>query len=122
MKSNNRRLSIVLLEDIPFEELIPKLEKTFGISLPYKDDKGRDIARATIEGYSLEVVDRVDRLGDFLCDDYHILYIILNSEDDFNSSFEDSIRKNLKEGNVKWKYATWSKLSESEDWRRIFPN
>ncbi|MTD28229.1 hypothetical protein [Erwinia sorbitola] len=122
MKKNNRRLSIVLLEDIPFDKLIPKLEKAFSIKLPYKDDKGRDIARATMEGYSLEVVDRIDRLGDFLCDDFHILYIILNSEDDFNSSFEDSISKNLKEGNIKWKYATWSRLSESEDWRRIFPS
>ncbi|MBD1229598.1 hypothetical protein [Xenorhabdus griffiniae] len=117
-----RQLNFVLLEDIPFEELIPKLEKAFNINLPYKDIKGRYIAKAKLQEFDIELVDRIDQLGDFLCDDYHVMYIIVDSDKYFNFEFENKITSILKDGKIKWRYATWSKLEDSEHWRRIYPS
>ncbi|OTA19521.1 hypothetical protein Xbed_02378 [Xenorhabdus beddingii] len=117
-----RQLNIVLLEDIPFEELIPKLEKAFDIILPYQDVKGRYISKAKSQDFDIEVVDRIDQQGDFLCDDYHVMYITIDSDKYFNFEFEDKIIKILKEGKIEWRYATWSKIEDSEHWRRIYPS
>ncbi|PHM35988.1 hypothetical protein Xmau_04389 [Xenorhabdus mauleonii] len=117
-----RSLNIVLLEDIPFEELILKLEKTFDINLPYQDVKGRYIAKAKLQEFDIEVVDRIDQLGDFLSDDYHVIYIIIDSDKYFNFEFENKVIKILKEGNIEWRYATWSKVEDTEHWRRIYPS
>lgn len=38
--NENRQLGILLLEDIPFDKLLIKLERAFGVSLPCEDDKG----------------------------------------------------------------------------------
>ncbi len=38
--NENRQLGVLLLEDIPFDELLIKLERAFGVSLPCEDDKG----------------------------------------------------------------------------------
>ncbi len=118
----SRQLNFVLLEDIPFEELISKLEKAFNIELPYKDIKGRYIAKANQQEFDIEVVDKIDQLGDFLCDDYHVMYITIDSDKYFNFEFENKIISILKDGQIEWRYATWSKLEDSEHWRRIYPN
>ncbi|WP_323866373.1 hypothetical protein [Xenorhabdus cabanillasii] len=117
-----RHLNIVLLEDVPFEELIPKLEKAFGVNLPYQDVKGRYIAKAKLQEFDIEVVDRIDQLGDFLSDDYHVIYIIIDSDKYFNFEFENKVIRTLKEGKIEWRYATWSKIEDTEHWRRIYPS
>ncbi|HIE4324692.1 TPA: hypothetical protein ACXM6M_003161 [Serratia marcescens] len=91
--NENRQLGILLLEDIPFDKLLIKLERAFGFSLPCEDDKGRYVAKAELDDYNIEVIDRVDRLGDVLCDDNHVIDVKIKSNDFFNPDFERKIKK-----------------------------
>lgn len=108
MLNIKRWLSFVLEEDIPFDELILKLEKVFGISLPYKDDKGRYIAKADLTDYEVQVIDRIDRLDEILCDDNHVLEFIITNDEFFTSEFEGKIKNLLGANKIKWSRAVWA--------------
>lgn len=120
--NENRQLGILLLEDIPFDKLLIKLERAFGVSLPCEDDKGRYVAKAELDDYNIKVIDRVDRLGDVLCDDNHVIDVKIKSNDFFNPDFERKIKKILRDGDVKWKDGIWTKLHRDEDYRVVYPD
>lgn len=120
--NENRQLGILLLEDIPFDKLLIKLERAFSVSLPCEDDKGRYVAKAELDDYNIEIIDRVDRLGDVLCDDNHVIDVKMKSNDFFNPDFERKIKKILRDGDVKWKNGVWTKLHRDEDYRVVSPD
>jgi hypothetical protein len=115
-------LSIVLLEDVDFKTLIVKMEKIFGIDLPFKNNKGRNIAKKLIENYELSFIDRADGLSELLCDEYHILEIKVNFIDSFDyEKFENSLLKLLDKGDIQWQRGVWTRLVLFEDTRIIYP-
>jgi hypothetical protein len=103
-----RWLIFVLEEDIAFSELILKLEQVFDISLPCKDDKGRYIAKAELKNCCIEVIDRIDRLGDFLCDENHVLQFVITNDDFFTSEFEGAKKRILDANKVMWSSTVWA--------------
>lgn len=108
MLNIKRWLSFVLAEDMPFCDLILKLEKVFGVSLPYKDDKGRYIAKAKLTDYEVQVIDRVDRVAEILCDEHHVLEFIITNDDFFTTEFEGDIKSFLNANQVKWSRSVWA--------------
>jgi hypothetical protein len=120
---NTEYLSIVLLEDLPFEKLIHKLENAFKIEFPYSNYKGRNIGKAVVENYEISIIDRIDNLGDFLCDDHHTLEIKVNFLESFDySKLERELKEKLKAGNVSWERGVWTTLKLFNENRIIFPN
>ncbi|WP_218921211.1 hypothetical protein [Burkholderia sp. ABCPW 11] len=117
-----RCLSVVLLEDIDFEELVKKIENAFGVNLLVSDKKGRYVAEWEGGDFSIEVIDRVDRLGDFLSDDNHVIDFFVNSSNMSNLEFEGKIKSLLKSGGVKWARGVWSQVNRGDDFREIYPN
>lgn len=118
----NRQLGILLLEDIPFEDLILKVENAFEIYLYCYDDKGRYVTKGNLDNYSIEVIDKIDRLGEFLCDENYVINIKINSSKLFNAQFENKIKNILKLGEIKWKDGIWTKISKGEDYRIVYPD
>ena len=116
-----KHLNIVLLEDISFDELIPKLEKLFDHSLLYKNEKGRLIARCNTDDFKLEVIDKYDDLDESLCDDhYTIKFTITHTMPLDYEETENKIKEKFK-NNIKWEYAIWSPVEKGEPYRRIYP-
>ncbi len=116
-----RQLGILLLEDISFELLVLKVEKAFGIYFSSYDDKGRYVAKGNLNDYSVEVVDKIDRLSEILCDDNYLINIKINSDRLFNAQFENNIKKLLKIGGIKWRDGIWTKIRKEENYRIIYP-
>lgn len=117
-----RRLSIVLKEDIDFKDVVRKAEAAFSTIFHSKDKKGRYVAEGEFQGCNVSVIDRIDQLGEFLSDDNHVIDIYIPSDDKFNNEFECEIRRSLRAGNLSWEYAIWSRLSASEEYRKIYPD
>lgn len=119
-----KHLDIVLLEDLPFEDLVKKIEKVFNVSLPYENKKGRYIAEGQKGKYKIELIDRYDDLSELLCDEHHILALSIHFEEEFNYiAIENEIKKLLKNNDIKWKFGGWIGPSEPTDKtsRKIFP-
>ncbi len=116
-----RQLGILLLEDISFEQLVLKVEKAFGIYFSSYDDKGRYVAKGNLNDYSVEVVDKIDRLSEILCDDNYVINIKINSDRLFNAQFENNVKKLLKIGGIKWRDGIWTKIRKEENYRIIYP-
>jgi hypothetical protein len=115
-------LSIVLLEDTCFKEVVMKIEKAFGIPLLYKNKKGRYIAEGIMENYKISVVDRIDDLGEFLTDDYHALEIVVDFDDSFDQEgIENNVINKLSNEKIAWKSGIWSKNNKDEEYRKIYP-
>lgn len=106
-----RWLRFVLLEDCSFTDLLTKIAKAFNVELSVEDDEGRYVAKGDFSFYSIELVDRFDRLSDLLCDDKYTFDIIITSDDYFNSSFEHSIKKILDKNSIKWERTIWAPQS-----------
>ncbi|MDF3084533.1 hypothetical protein [Burkholderia sola] len=117
-----RCLSVVLLENIDFDDLVKKIENAFGVSLLVSDKKGRYVAAWEGGDFSIEVIDRVDRLGDFLSDDSHVIDFFVNPDNNSNLEFEGKIKSILKEGGIKWARGVWSQVNRGDDFREIYPN
>jgi hypothetical protein len=116
-------LNIVLLEELPFDEIIKKIENPFNVRLPYENKKGRYIAEGKLNLYAIAVVDKFDDLGDFLCDEHHELKIIITYDDDFNyEMIENDVKEKLK-NDIKWEYGIWGGAEEYLDkpGRKIYP-
>lgn len=116
-------LSIVITEDLNFEELIHKLNKAFEIEFQYSNYKGRNVGKAMMENCEISIIDRVDELGDFLSDDHHTLQIKVEFQSIFDyEELEKNIKKKLKLGNISWKRGVWTTLKLFEENRMIFPD
>lgn len=117
-------LDIVLLEDVPFVDLVKKIEKVFNVSLPYENKKGRYIAEGQKGRYKIELIDRFDDLSELLCDEHHVLSLSIHLEEEFNYIvIENEIKKLLKNYDIKWKFGIWKDPSEliDKNRRKIFP-
>ncbi|MGE7943680.1 hypothetical protein ACQKNB_16505 [Lysinibacillus xylanilyticus] len=117
-------LDIVLLEDLPFVDLVKKIEKVFNVSLPYENKKGRYIAEGQKGRYKIELIDRFDDLSELLCDEHHVLSLSIHFEEEFNYIvIENEIKKLLKNYDIKWKFGIWKDPSEpiEKNIRKIFP-
>ncbi|MFJ7839567.1 hypothetical protein FC756_09070 [Lysinibacillus mangiferihumi] len=116
-------LSVVLLEDIPFEDLVHKMEKTFGIQLPYNNKKGRNIAEGSTDVYQILIIDRIDELSEVLCDENHTLEIQINPNVAFDyEKIESDLKMRFKNNKINWQYGIWSKTNADEQYRRIYPH
>ncbi|RQZ42276.1 hypothetical protein DIE16_02620 [Burkholderia sp. Bp9090] len=122
ISKRSRCLSVVLLEDVDFLGLVGKIESAFGVRLSVKDEKGRYIADWDGNDFSIEVVDRVDRLGDFLSDENHVVDVFIESDENFNEKFEGKIKSIFRNGGVAWSRAVWSQVSRDESLREIYPD
>lgn len=122
ISKRGRCLSVVLLEDVDFLDLVRKIENAFGVRLSLKDKKGRYIADWDGNDFSIEVVDRVDRLGDFLSDENHVVDVFIESDENFNEKFEGKIKSIFRNGGVAWSRAVWSQVSRDESLREIYPD
>ncbi|EOV8837288.1 hypothetical protein ACNY9Y_003277 [Cronobacter dublinensis] len=103
-----RWLSFVLESDCLFEELVSKFSKLFNKNFYIIDDEGRYIAVADIEFYIANIIDRVDRLSDYLCDDNYVFEVIIENDALFNHEFEGDIKSILSKGNIKWERFVWA--------------
>ncbi|MCR4465331.1 hypothetical protein [Burkholderia sp. SCN-KJ] len=122
ISKRGRCLSVVLLEDVDFLDLVRKIQNAFGVRLSVKDKKGRYIADWGGNDFSIEVVDRVDRLGDFLSDENHVVDVFIESDENFNEEFEGKIKSIFRNGGVAWSRAVWSQVSREESLREIYPD
>jgi hypothetical protein len=117
-----RHLKIVLSEDLPFKELVPKIEGAFGIPLPYENKKGRLIAEGGMKDYKVSLVDRIDDLSAELCDENHVLEIIVDQEPAIDmEKIEQDVKARLLKENVLWQSGIWSRIAANEPYRRIYP-
>ncbi|MEC0090853.1 hypothetical protein [Paenibacillus macquariensis] len=115
-------LRIVLLEDDLFKNLVCKMEKVFGIRLPYENKKGRFISEGDTATYKVILVDRIDDLSDMLCDEHHTLDIHIDMDKSFNyEKYEEDVVKKLENGKIRWKYGIWTKMTDAEEYRKIYP-
>lgn len=119
----NKYLSIVLLESVSFEELVLKISRAFEISLSCEDEKGRYIAKGFTNDFEIELIDKIDRLGDFISDENYTLDFIIPLNNCLNyKKIEESIKNQLKYSNIAWKYGIWSKSSFDDNAHKILPN
>ena len=102
MSIHKRWLSFVLLEDISFKELLTKLKQVFERTLVCEDEERRYIAPADCDGFTVTLIDKEDRLSEFLCDENYSLEIMITSDDYLNSYFEDFIKDTLRNGNINY--------------------
>lgn len=114
MNTQKRWLSVVLVDDSSFDELLTKIEQAFKHKLSCKDDEGRYIAKAEIDGFSIKVIDKIDRLSELLCDENYTLEITITDNEYFNSNFEDYIKGILNNNAIQWERTVWApnKLSD----------
>ena len=109
MKINERWLTFVLIDsNNSFEEMLTKIELAFKCKLSCKDEKGRYIARAELDNFSIAVIDKIDRLSELLCDEHYTLEITIISDKYFNSKFENYIKEILTNNFIQWKQSIWS--------------
>ena len=116
-----KKINIVLLEDIPFNELIIKLEKVFNTSLPYKNEKGRLIGRSEIDDFKISVIDRYDDLSEILCDEHHTLEITITYTGLINYEKHESEIKGILNNIIKWEYGIWSPIKKGDAYRKVYP-
>lgn len=114
MNIQKRWLIFILVDDDSFDELLTKIELAFKHKLSCKDDEGRYIAKAALDGFSIKVIDKVDRLSDLLCDENYTLEITITSDEYFNSNFESHVKAILSNNSIQWERSIWapSKLSD----------
>lgn len=109
VKSMKKRwLSFVLDSACLFEELVSKFSDVFNKHFSITDDEGRCIAVADIGIYTVNIIDKIDRLSDHLCDDNYVFEVIIEDDALFNHQFEATIKIILSKGNIKWKRFVWS--------------
>ncbi|KEA51383.1 hypothetical protein DT73_18690 [Mangrovibacter sp. MFB070] len=108
MNTKKRWLSFVLTSNDSFDELLIKIQQAFKCKLSSEDDEGRYIAKARLGGFSIKVIDRVDRLSELLCDENYTLEIEITSDEYFNYDFEKNIRKILNDNSILWERLVWA--------------
>jgi hypothetical protein len=115
-------LSIVLLENLAFQDLVPKIEKALNLELPYGNYKGRLIATNSTGSLKFSVIDKTDDLGELLCDETHTLELRISFKDSFDyKKVEEELLNKLKEGEISWESGVWTKLNIFSENRFIYP-
>ncbi|MCC9019925.1 hypothetical protein [Flavobacterium lipolyticum] len=117
-----KKISIVLLENISFEELILKIEKAFNVFLSVKNEKGRFVSKFDTEKFKVKVIDRYDDLDEILCDDYHTLELTFTNKESFDYITNENLIKEILKNNIKWEYGIWSPIEIGDPYRKVFPN
>lgn len=108
MDIHKRWLSFVLVDDSSFDELIAKIEQVFKHNLSCEDDGGRYIAEAEFDGFSIKVIDKIDRLSELLCDENYTLEITITSDKYFNVNFENHVKGILSNHAIQWERSVWA--------------
>ncbi|ELY4609806.1 hypothetical protein ACI5CP_002665 [Cronobacter turicensis] len=108
MKNKKRWLSFVLEGECLFEELVSKFSQLFNKHFAVIDDEGRYIAIADTGRYTVNIIDKVDRLSDYLCDDNYVFEVIIKDDLLFNHKFEGEIKDILSKGDIKWERFVWA--------------
>ncbi|MCD9583248.1 hypothetical protein [Tenacibaculum maritimum] len=118
-----KKLSIILLEDMPFNELLIKMEKLFSTSFSYKNQDGRLIAKGKINEYSISVIDRYDDLDDSLCDETHILDFMIEYKESFSYEFHEEKILRILNQKLNWEKSIWSPTEKiGGPYRRVYSN
>lgn len=116
------KLSIVLLEDLTFQNLVLKVEKALNLKLPYENYKGRLIGKNISENFEFRLIDKFDDLGEVFCDESHTLDLHVNFKDSFDyKNVEKELLMKLKEGNISWQRGVWTRLHIFDETRFIYP-
>lgn len=103
-----KQLAFIVKESILFDSLVVKVEQAFKLKLISKDDEGRYIARGNVDGFDVEIVDKIDRLSEILCDENCVIYIRIRSNDFFNNDFEKYLKTQLYKYGIEWIEYVWS--------------
>lgn len=110
MKKHFKELIFDLYDQILYKELVSKLESIFEINLSCVDDEGRYFSYGETKDFDVEVIDKIDRSSELLCDDHYVLVVGIFSEKYFNNEFEKYIKDILYSSGVKWKNGVWHPL------------
>ena len=118
-------LSIVLTDDISFEDITNKIAIAFNIKLQTVNDDGRLLSVGETEKYKVIVIDRYDDLSYLLCDENHTLDIKVH-KDIFQKTkiLEEEIISILKCNKISWErgiWAPWAPGDITNGYREIFP-
>lgn len=115
-------LNIVLLETISFQNLVSKINKAFEVNFTSINKKGRYIAEGYTKDYKIEVIDKVDELGDFLSDDNYTLSFSFPQSDKCKyDEMEIVIKNKLSLFDINWEYGVWSRDTNDDEITKIFP-
>lgn len=102
-------LSIVLTDDISFEDITNKIAIAFNIKLQTVNDDGRLLSVGETEKYKVIVIDRYDDLSDLLCDENYVLDIDLHQEIfQEKEILEEEIISILKCNKISWERGIWA--------------
>ena len=115
-------LSIVLTDNISFENITNKIAIAFNIKLKTVTDDGRLLSIGETEKYKVIVIDRYDDLSYLLCDENHTLYIKVH-KDIFQKTkiLEEEIISILKCNKISWERGIWAPGGITNGYREIFP-
>ena len=115
-------LSIVLTDDISFEDITNKIAIAFNIKLQTVNDDGRLLSIGETEKYKVIVIDRYDDLSYLLCDENHTLDIKVH-KDIFQKTkiLEEEIISILKCNKISWERGIWAPGGITNGYREIFP-
>ena len=115
-------LSIILTDNISFENITNKIAIAFNIKLKTVNDDGRLLSIGETEKYKVIVIDRYDDLSYLLCDENHTLDIKVH-KDIFQKTenLEEEIISILKCNNILWKRGIWVSADATSGYREIFP-
>ena len=115
-------LSIVLTDNISFENITNKIAIAFNIKLKTVNDDGRLLSIGETEKYKVIVIDRYDDLSYLLCDENHTLDIEVH-KDIFQKTkiLEEEIISILKCNKISWERGIWAPGGITNGYREIFP-
>ena len=79
------------------------------------------IRKCVIGDYEYSLIDKLDELGEFLCDEIHTLDIRVNFKESFDyKKLEEEFFIKLKEGNISWEKGVWSSLHIFDETRYVY--
>ena len=119
-------LSIVLTDNISFEDITNKIAFAFNIKLQTVNDDGRLLSVGETEKYKVIVIDKYDDLSDLLCDENHVLDIemykdIYQEKEILEEEIKEEIISILKYNKISWERGIWISADANNGYREIFP-
>lgn len=119
-------LSIVLTDNISFEDITNKIAFAFDIKLQTVNDDGRLLSVGETEKYKVIVIDKYDDLSDLLCDENHVLDIevykdIYQEKEILEEEIKEEIISILKYNKISWERGIWISADANNGYREIFP-
>ncbi|MEG0186636.1 MAG: hypothetical protein RR704_24620 [Stenotrophomonas sp.] len=108
MTATARWLIFVLTSDGSFEDVVRRAAEAFGHPFQCRDDEGRHVASARLTACEVEVIDKEDRLADFLCDDHYTLRVAIRGDDHFTLAFEAHVKALLEHAQLRWQRSVWA--------------